>query len=110
MLEIPRDLLADPADEIAAADLRAIVDELQGMTLYAWVGRDELGSGEIGIKRVGTRDGCLALCVFSRKKLESEPVLAAMAAMSEEFGNKLLLAEFRLQAIADPTGPYSNEY
>lgn len=67
-------------------------DNVRSMVLYAWVGEDEHGSGEVGLKQGVTPSGIIPLVSVSREKLAArEHQLQAQADM---FGKTIRLCKF----------------
>lgn len=70
------------------------------MEIYAWVGEDELGSGEVGIKNVGinkvTHIEPLTLCIHRERmhQLLRPDIVAAMALQQRQYGKKIRLVRF----------------
>lgn len=73
------------------------------MTIYAWVGEDELGSGRIGIKQALCPAGYVPLAAmdYDLEKLKRlKPGLEAQASL---YGKKIRLCRFDLVDIVDAT-------
>ena len=45
-------------------------DRLAKIELYAWLGEDELGSGEIGLKQAQVPAGLIPMVAIKREKME----------------------------------------
>ncbi len=65
--------------------------DLDGFEVYAYVGEDELGSGEIGLKQGRVPAGIIALVSVSRHKLENPSVLEQMRRQAAKYGKKIRL-------------------
>lgn len=81
---------------------------LPEMELYAWVGMDELGSGEIGIKSAIVPAGCIPIVATQREKIDTPRIRAQMDAMGKEYGTRISLCQFKyseeLDAVGHPVG------
>ncbi len=58
----------------------------QHFECYAWIGEDEYGSGEVGIKGGLTKAGYIPLVSIHRRKLESEDLVAQAQAIVNQWG------------------------
>jgi hypothetical protein len=69
--------------------------------LFAWVGEDELGSGELGLKQAHTPVGLIPLVAIRRDKVEKfYPQLEAQA---KRFGKRIYLVKFQAVEIVRET-------
>lgn len=74
------------------------VEEIE---LYAWLGLDEFGSGEIGLKRGLTPAGDIPMVAISREKLEKFwPQAEALAAMH---GKRIYMVRFKVAEVVRGT-------
>ena len=48
----------------------SIPEQVRELELYAWVGRDELGSGEFGLKQGSVPAGMIAMVAIDQAKLD----------------------------------------
>lgn len=66
------------------------------MTLYAWVGEDEAGSGVVGLKQGIVPAGCIPLVVVEadRHKLEAPGLVAQLQAQATRFAVTIRLVRF----------------
>ena len=73
------------------------MSKLEDVILYAWVGEDEYGSGEIGIKKIITSKGYEALASTKKKSMLTfkEP----MKMQSEHYGKKIRLCKFIFREV-----------
>jgi len=62
--------------------------------LFAWLGADELGSGEIGLKQALMPAGRVPLVAVKRYKMESAAIVDAMQMQAEVYGKKIRLCRF----------------
>lgn len=74
---------------------------VENVELYAWIGEDELGSGEIGIKQALVPAGRIPLVAIDRAKMEALwPRLDLQARM---YGKKIRLCRFRFVDVVRET-------
>jgi hypothetical protein len=64
------------------------------MDLYAWVGEDELGSGEIGLKQGYTRAGLVPLVAIRRDKMDNPNLLRQLVGQAARYGKTIRLVRF----------------
>lgn len=62
--------------------------------LYAYVGEDEFGSGEVGLKQGDVPSGRIPLVSTSRDKLEQGYMVAGISAQAEHFGVEIRLVRY----------------
>jgi hypothetical protein len=67
--------------------------ELETLELYAWVGRDEMGSGAIGLKQALVPAGVIPMVSLSREKLEAYWDQAER--MASIYGKRVFLIRFQ---------------
>jgi hypothetical protein len=71
--------------------------KLEDIELYAWLGEDEFGSGEIGLKRGRVPAGDIPMVAISREKLEKYwPGAEAQAAT---YGKRIYLVRFKVAEV-----------
>lgn len=73
------------------------------MSLYAWVGEDELGSGEIGIKQGLVPAGFIPLVATSLEKMAN--LKPQMEEQAKKYGVNLVLARFDFRAVITDVTP-----
>jgi hypothetical protein len=91
----------DPADHLTDADRNPLTLNLGNLELYAWVGRDEFGSGEIGLKQGMVPAGLIPMVSISRDKLE--PYWRQAETQAHIYGQRIFLARFQLIEIVRAT-------
>lgn len=69
--------------------------------LYAWMGMDEFGSGEVGIKQGQSPAGYIPLVSKDREKVER--LKPQMQAQAKRYGMKIYLVRYRVDEIVDVT-------
>lgn len=75
--------------------------ELAALNLHAWVGEDELGSGQIGLKQGLVPAGYIPLVATRREKIEG--LLPQMEAQAARYGKKIRLCMFRFVEVLRET-------
>jgi hypothetical protein len=68
--------------------------ELKNIEIYAWVGEDELGSGEIGLKQAQTPAGYIPLAAIRPEKMSQDYLVKAMERQAARHGKKISLVRF----------------
>jgi hypothetical protein len=63
--------------------------------LYAWVGEDELGSGEVGLKQGYTWSGIIPLVAVRRDKIDTPDLRAQLGAQAARYGKTIRLVRFQ---------------
>lgn len=71
-----------------------IDSQYASVELFAWIGEDELGSGEIGLKQAYCPAGYIPLVAVSRAKMEQSYLVDQMNAQAARYGKKIRLARF----------------
>jgi hypothetical protein len=64
------------------------------LQLLAWVGEDELGSGEVGLKQAMVPAGCIPLVATKRAKVDQMPVVKQLQQQSNNWGKTIRLCRF----------------
>jgi len=72
---------------------------LTNLTLYAWVGEDELGSGRIGLKQGLVPAGYIPLVAMDYDLPKLERLAPQMEAQSQDYGKKIRLCKFEMTEI-----------
>lgn len=76
-------------------------DRIKEVELYAWVGEDELGSGEIGLKQALTRVGCIPLVATKKAKMYTNHIPEQLQAQVKQCGKTIRLVRFTFAEIVD---------
>jgi hypothetical protein len=69
-------------------------EKLGEIMLYAYLGEDELGSGEIGIKQGLVPAGMIPLVSIDRSKLEQPYIIDGLQAQADRYGKTIVLVSF----------------
>lgn len=71
--------------------------EVREMDLYAWVGRDELGSGIFGLKQARVPAGMIAMVAIDQQKLDKYWDQAEL--QSRNYGQRIMLVRFTFAEV-----------
>ena len=74
-------------------------ENVREVALYAWVGEDELGSGEVGLKQHLMPCGITPLVAVKREKMDRDEVVIAMTGQSAVYGKTIRLCKFVFQEV-----------
>jgi hypothetical protein len=80
-------------------------DDLKDLELYAWVGEDEMGSGEIGLKQGMVPAGCIPLVTVKREKNQQPYIVEQMRLQAARFGKNIRLARFTFAGVVQQANP-----
>lgn len=64
------------------------------LTLYAWVGEDEMGSGEVGLKQALVPAGLIPLVSIHRASIDTPSIRAQLRAQVNRYGKTIRLVAF----------------
>jgi hypothetical protein len=81
------------------------VDRLEGLELYAWVGEDELGGGELGLKQAAVPAGMIPMVAIRREKLEQPIIRIQLQSIADTYGKPRYLVRFRLVEVVATIEP-----
>jgi len=73
----------------------------QEVELYAWLGEDEAGSGEVGLKIGFVPAGMIPMVAIDRAKLDKFWIQAEL--QSAQYGKKIRLCRFKLVEVCKET-------
>lgn len=80
---------------------------IEKLSVYAWVGEDELGNGEIGIKQAMVPAGMIPLASLSLDKLSQDYIRKAMDAQGKLYKKTIRLCKFKFEEITIEVGDTS---
>lgn len=66
------------------------------LKLYAWIGEDEFGSGEVGIKQARVPAGFIPMVATRRDKVDRPEIRHALQRQAEAYGVTIRLVSFTL--------------
>lgn len=69
------------------------------MRIYAWIGEDEFGSGQVGIKQGIVPAGCIPLAVMDYDRAKLAKLAPQMEAQAKMYGKRIYLAVFVLAEV-----------
>jgi hypothetical protein len=72
---------------------------VQEMILHAWVGEDELGSGEVGIKAGMVPAGCIPLVACKTGKVDRAYIIEQMRQQGAQYGKVIRLVSFAFRSV-----------
>lgn len=75
--------------------------KLEQIELYAWLGEDELGSTEIGIKQGSVPAGVIPLVSINREKVAR--LAPQMEGQAQEWGKRIKLCRFVFAEVISET-------
>jgi hypothetical protein len=67
---------------------------VKDLVLYAWVGEDELGSGEVGLKQAMVPAGCIPIVATKRAKVDQSLIVRQLQRQSNNWGKTIRLCRF----------------
>lgn len=73
--------------------------QIEEMYLYAWVGEDELESGEFGLKQAITRAGMVPLVATSLDKVSREYIWEQLQQQVNTYGKPIHLCRFKFENL-----------
>lgn len=68
--------------------------ELKDIELFAWLGEDELGSGEIGLKQAFTFAGLIPLVSVDETKVGQDYIAEQLQKQANQYGKRIKLCKF----------------
>jgi hypothetical protein len=77
--------------------------DVRNLCLYAWVGEDEHGSGEIGLKQAICPAGMIPMVATRQDKMEQEYIVAQMEELAKLYGKKRRLVKFVFAEVLKAT-------
>lgn len=76
---------------------------LEHLVLYAWVGEDEHGSGEIGIKQGLVPAGMIPLVSINASKVNRDLLVQSLNEQARKYGKKIRLCRFKFDGVVKET-------
>jgi hypothetical protein len=65
--------------------------------LFAWIGEDEYGSGEIGLKQAVTGAGIVPLVATTREKVTRGGIVSQLQAQADRHNKTIRLVRYRYE-------------
>jgi len=78
---------------------------LKTIELFAWVGEDELGSGEIGIKQGLVPAGYIPLVAIQRTKIQRGHIVQGLTKQAQQYGKTIRLCRFVFSEVIQELEP-----
>jgi hypothetical protein len=78
--------------------------ELKDLELFAWVGEDELGSGEIGLKQAIVPAGVIPIVAVSRDKVDRLMIAKQMDEQGRQYDKQISLCRFTFAEVIKTVG------
>jgi hypothetical protein len=75
--------------------------DLAGMQLFAYLGEDELGSGEVGLKQASVPAGIIPMVAVEREKMEK--YFPQLEEQARAYGKRIYLCRFELVEVLRQT-------
>ena len=69
-------------------------ENVKKIELYAWLGEDELGSGQVGLKQGIVPAGCIALVAVDESKMGQEYIKKGLQQQANRYGKTIRLCKF----------------
>jgi hypothetical protein len=77
------------------------LDKTRQVEIFCWLGEDELGSGDVGLKQGIVPAGCIPLVAVKRSKME--PLLPQSEAQARKYGKRIRLCRFTFAEVVAET-------
>ena len=77
---------------------------IEDLELFAWVGEDELGSGDIGIKQAQVPAGMIPMVAIKLSKMDQDFIRAQMDKQGKAYQKKIMLCRFKFDGIVREVG------
>tara|TARA_Y100000310_G_C20117545_1_gene549962 strand:- start:313 stop:567 length:255 start_codon:yes stop_codon:yes gene_type:complete len=78
-------------------------NEISELELFAWVGEDELGSGEIGLKQAMCPAGMIPIVTINEQKAGHADIKRQLEQQAHIFGKKIRLCRFKFDGVIAET-------
>jgi hypothetical protein len=79
-------------------------NKIKDLSVYAWVGEDELGSGKIGIKRALTPAGMIPLAGIDLEKMKLNFIEQALDNQGKTYNKRIYLCKFKFDTVVEEVG------
>lgn len=77
---------------------------LESIELYAWLGEDELGSGEVGLKQARCPAGCIPMVAVKKGKMQQGYIRDQMDSQGKLYHKKISLCRFKFDGVVEEVG------
>lgn len=82
----------------------AAVKNLEDIELFAWLGEDEMGSGEIGLKQARCAAGMIPMVATKIEKMDQEYIREQLHAQGIAFNKRISLCRFKFDGVVGSVG------
>lgn len=69
-------------------------ENVKAVNLFAWVGEDELGSGEVGLKQGAVPAGYIPLVSVNAQKLDRDFIVRQLQLQANAYGKTIRLCKY----------------
>jgi hypothetical protein len=70
------------------------LDNVKEVVLYAWVGEDEFGSGEVGLKQAMCPAGCVPMVAVRPSKMDQTYIKDQLQQQANQYGKTIRFCKF----------------
>lgn len=84
--------------EVLMADLKELV-------LYAWVGEDEFGSGEVGLKQAFVSAGLIPMVAIKEDKINRPYIRSQLQEQANKYRKVISLCKFKCDGVVHEIRP-----
>lgn len=81
------------------------MEDLKELVLYAWVGEDEFGSGEIGLKQGYVPAGLIPLVAIREDKISSAYAKSQLQEQTNKYRKVISLCRFKFDGLIHEIKP-----
>jgi len=79
-------------------------EDLKAIELYAWVGEDEMGSGEIGLKQAVVPAGLIPMVATKQDKIGQDSIRKQLDYLGKVYGKRIALCRFKFYGVVEEVG------
>lgn len=87
----------------------SVPQNVQDVVLWAWVGEDEHGSGEVGIKQALCPAGYIPLVACKDGKINQDYLREQLQQQANAFGKTIRLCKFTFVQVEETLEPQNNQ-
>lgn len=79
-------------------------EEIKQLVIYAWIGKDEFGSGKLGIKQARVPKGIIPIAGLDYEKITRKEIIEQLDIQGKRFNKKIRLCKFTFETILEEVG------